>query len=90
MAKDDRRPLTTNPLARCAGGVFDEAREIGDALSGSKAADGAHRLLPICGVNPGAEGMRNDESGKQDQQGLAEQALGQKSAHSWLTVGVNM
>ena len=34
--------------------------------------------------------MRNDQTGEQDEQGLAKQALGKKPAHSWLTAGVNM
>ena len=69
---------------------MDKSRQIGDALSCSKTADGAHGLLTIRGVDPRTERMRDDQTGEKNKQGLAEQALGKKPVHSWVTAGVNM
>ena len=54
------------------------------------ATDGAHGLLTVCGVNPRAERMGNDQTSQQDEQGLTKETLRKKSAHSWLTAGVNV
>ena len=81
---------SNDPLPPFVGGFLDKACQIGDALSGSKAADGAHGLLAVCSINPRAKCMRNDQPGEQDEQGLTKEALGKKPAHSWTTVGVNM
>ena len=77
-------------MPRLARGVLHEAGEIGDALGGRKSTDGAHRLLAIRRVNPGADRMRHDQAGEQNEQGLSEQALRKKAGHCWLTAGVNM
>ena len=71
-----------NARPRLARRLLDEARQIGDALGGCKAADGAHRLLAIRRVDPGAGGMGHDQPREQDEQGLSEQALGKEAAHS--------
>ena len=34
--------------------------------------------------------MRNNQAREQNEQRLTKEALGKKSAHSWLTAGVNM
>jgi hypothetical protein len=36
---------------------LDKPRQIGDPLSCSEAADGAHGLLTVCGIDPRAERM---------------------------------
>jgi hypothetical protein len=76
-------------------GVAYQPRQIGDALGGGEAADGAHRLFAVGGVEPGADGVRDDQPDEQDQQGLAEQAprpqaLDERTAHCAVTSGVNM
>ena len=77
-------------LARLTRGVLHEAGEIGDALGGCESSDGPHRLLAVRRVNPGADCMRHDQAGEQDEHGLSEQALREKARHCWLTAGVNM
>jgi hypothetical protein len=80
---NDARPC----LARS---LLDEAGQVGDALGGGKAADGAHGLLAVRGVNPRADAVGEDQSGQEDEQGLPEQALGEEAGHAWLTAGVNV
>ena len=79
-----------DPLAPFQRRILDEPGQIGDALRGSETADRAHGLFAVGGVEPGSDGMRDDQAREQDQQGLSEQALGKKPAHCWLTAGVNM
>ena len=50
----------------------------------------ANRLLAIHGVDPRSHRMGQDQSAEQDEQRLAEEALGKKAAHSYLTAGVNV
>ena len=69
---------------------FDQSGEVGDALRRSVPADRAHRLLARAGIDPGADQVRDDEPEQQDQERLAEQALGQKAGHSRLTSGVKI
>ena len=75
---------------RFARGVLDQAGKIGNALSGCKATDGTHGLFTVRGINPGTDGMGDDQARQQNKQGLSEQALRKKPVHSWLTAGVNM
>ena len=56
----------------------------------AKPADGPHGLLAVQRVNPRADEQRHDQTGEQNEQGLAEQALGKKPVHLRLTAGVNM
>ena len=61
--------------------LLDKSRQISDALSCSKTADGADGLLTVRSVNPRTENMRDDQAGEKNKQGLAEQALGKKPVH---------
>ena len=77
-------------MPRFLRGILDEAGEIGDALGGCKPTNSAHGLLAVCGIDPRANGMRDNQSRQKNEQGLSEQAPRKKPVHSWVTAGVNM
>ena len=59
-----------------ARGLLDEASEVGDALGRGEAADGAHGLLAVRGINPRTDGVGYNETGKQNEYGLSELSNG--------------
>ena len=77
-------------LAPFARRVLHQPRQIGDALRRREAADRAHGLFAIRGVDPRTHRMRHDQARQQNEQRLSEQAPGKKPAHSCFTAGVNM
>ena len=79
-----------DPFAPFQRRILHEPRQIGNALRGGEAADRAHGLFAVGGVEPGADRVRDDQAREQDQQGLSEQAPGKKPVHCWVTTGVNM
>ena len=60
--------------------LVDQPRQIGDALRRRVAADRAHRLSPVGGVDPAGDEMRHEQARQQDQHHLAEQRARQPAA----------
>jgi hypothetical protein len=73
---------SNDSLAPFARRLLHESRQIGDPLGNRKTSDRAYGLLAIQGVDPRSGGMRDDQPDHQNEQGLAEKALGKKPAHS--------
>jgi hypothetical protein len=56
-----------DPFTPFARGFLNEPGQIGDALRGGKSSDRAYRLLPIRGVDPRTNRMRDDQSREKNQ-----------------------
>ena len=76
--------------SRFARRFLHQACQVRDALRDRETTDRADRLLAVGGIDPGADRMRHNQPGEQDEQRLAEQALRAGTGSFGLTTGVNV